>query len=465
MINLFYRWLAAAFLLLGLACFSPAASDTIASVGSMLLSGKDLADFTLANRIAPQQSDELPLREGDSVSAFVTTVAAWQSAFMPLSNFTLRHGREWKWKKKYYLSRLFRGDILQQNFGYSDDEVRNYYERNKNVYTKKIVVDSAGVRCTTMVAKTFDSVRWDVAKDLFLSNYTPDSGSLNLNDPAAFRLFREELYPEYFIKKFYKAAYGKPRPDSVKVLYGSGKLFTASDVETVIDWLPEDQRATFIKDPKLIINRLLQWTLFSERALATGYASRLSVRRILDWAWKLEVSQHYANIKFGPAARKNIHPDPSLVLLSYYDGNGSPGKEIDSGMLKNCYAGIVADQESAKCDSLRYLIRSSRGINFFYYDVPLALKEPSGLAHEADALAAAGEGTHAKVLYTVLADHFAWTPEGKRAMIELAKMASGEGDFKEAIRCYRRFLFAEPDLEKMARGGVPDRCNVLFRPR
>jgi hypothetical protein len=47
-------------------------------------------------------------------------------------------------------------------------------------------------------------------------------------------MFRERMYRDFFLRKFYKEKYGKPFPDSVNDLCGRRKMIGTGDVSVIL---------------------------------------------------------------------------------------------------------------------------------------------------------------------------------------------------------------------------------------
>jgi hypothetical protein len=209
----------------------------------------------------------------------------------------------------------------------------------------------------------------------------------------------------------------------------------------------------------MLQNRLIQLKLFSEKAVASGFASKPEVKKVLEWAWKNEIAQRYVNESIAPAVRKAVHIDSAMALYSFWDENGSPGAAIDPVKFINHSAQLYSQQLLEKFERYIYEIRRTRQVKFLHPDTwsDGRVQDPEKLLRGADSLRDIGAITQARAMYSILTDYYVFTDEGKKALIELAKIQAeqqGQSRF-DAIKNYRRFLILDNDRSKQ--------CEVMFR--
>lgn len=450
--------------LLILSCTRPIHEDeaSLAYVGTTPITHKDTGafEFVLSHNTQREQ-DPFQLKRNGFVWAITATEALYQHGRKWPENRRFRSSSEWEWKKRSYLAVAFEKQILQANCGYSDSAVRSYYQTHRNEF-RHITSTENGKACTSKVLLPFDSIRGDVAKRLFLNNYHHDSGSMNLRDPRAFRMFRERLYRDYFMKRYFQERYGKPFRDSQRTNFcgdGPDALFTVKDVGIVLSHLPEELRTAHVKDSSAIIRRMGQWTLFSAQAEAMGFAARPEVQTMLDWALKSEIAQRVITSSLIPSVDKTVSIDKNMVLYSFWDSTGEPSMAIDSIQFRHFSSKLALQKKALVFDSLIYHIRSVYGVRFLKPDrwSDGRGKEPSALLREANALRDSGRIPQARTLYGVLTEYYLFTPEGKKALIERAKIAVDyqKAMERQAIKNFRRFLIFNDDPHK--------RCEIMFR--
>jgi hypothetical protein len=109
-----------------------------------------------------------------------------------------------------------------------------------------------------------------------------------------------------------------------------------------------------------------------------------------------------------------------------------------------------------RVDSEIYSLRQKANVEYLQSDWtdPLSQK-PRAIAAEADSMLAAGETAQAKKLYEQLTKSFAFTSQGREALVELAKLQTESGQYTDAIKNYRWHLVTTADT------GV-ERCNTFF---
>lgn len=100
-------------------------------------------------------------------------------------------------------------------------------------------------------------------------------------------------------------------------------------------------------------------------------------------------------------------------------------------------------------------MRKDANIEFLQNDHKDNLDQnPAVLLKQADSLRDTSNIKDAEKNYRILAEDFAFTPEGKNALIELAKLQTEKQQYLQAIRNYRNYLITDHDKEK--------RCNTFF---
>ena len=435
--------------------------EKLAIVGDVPVAREDVSAFKFVSRY--RQNDDTPYQlEGNgSVWALLATEALYQHGMKKPEIRQFRQGTEWEWRRRSYISVAFERQILQANCGYSDLEVKNYFKRHRTDF-RPVTYSENGAACTSKVVPPFDSIRADVAKRLFLSEYHHDSGSLDLRHPRGFRMFRERLYRDHFMKRYYQETYGKNFDDTlIHTLCGAGDgaVITENDLNIVLSWLPADERAIYTRDPDAIIRRMVQWKLFSRKAETTGYTKRHEVRLMLDWALKREIAERVITEILLPKVEKNVFVDDGMARFSYWDSVGKSLPSIDPAIFTHYLHQLVVQKKKLSLDSLIYHLRCVQGVKFLKPDIwsDERIKKASVLKLEADALRDSGQTTPAQTLYHILTEYYLFTSEGKRALVDLAEIEAEENDAnkRDAIRNFRRFLILTDDPK--------ERGEIMFR--
>jgi hypothetical protein len=443
----------------------------LVKVGMTVLKQVDVNGFSRVTQNYPSSSAEFSIVMRPPISGFIETYAIYKKQRFNPANLKLRRSLDWKWKQRYLVATAFLNEVLQQNLGYTEPELRKYYDAHKADFKNPVVSDSAGKKpCTTMVVAPFETeVKRQIAEKLFLKDNKPDSAfrastpQNELNDSNAMngrwlRYVRHEGYRDLFVKKYFKEKYGKPYPDSLDDLLGKGKILLQEDMEVILSWIPADRRDMLRKNKQSLADFakwLMRWQLFSEKAKATGYASLPEIRSTIKWAWRFEIAQRYVTDILAPAAKKMSRIDTAMALYSYLDESGNPGTVPDSTNLKDHINRLISQQTNEHFDGLLYKIRRKAHVRFLTKDWSDERgKDPAALLRKADSLRDTGSTTEAEPLYRTLSTDFGFTPEGKKAIIELAKLQTEQQIYTEAIRNYRRVLLTDSDPGK--------RCNYMF---
>lgn len=444
-------------------CFCRGAKKTdIAKVGTTTLAQSDLDAFNNLVRYFPQEQGEFALLSRNAASALVETEAIFQKHRWDLSNLAIIKKPDWVWKTRYFTSINYTTDVLQNNLGFPDAQLKRYYEANKNQFQGTEKYDSTGKARSTKVPRPFLEAKGDVAKKLFIGTYKPDPNVYKGAKTAAdsgealtkwVNYIRERGHSEFFLKLFYKEKTGRPYPDSLKDLYGKNNYLTPADMDIILSWVPVDRREQARNNESALMEYagwLARWKLFSEKAKKTGFAAEPLTHNLLKWAWKIEVAQRYVNKNIGPMAGKNISIDTGMARYSYWDENGYAGQSIDSAVFKSHLATIAKQKAAVNFDGHMYKIRKSKHVRFLQAGgvSDERSRDPAKLLRQADALRDTGKTTEAQALFQALVTDFAFAKEGKNALLELAKIQTEQQAYIEAIRNYRRFLITGADKSK-----------------
>jgi hypothetical protein len=445
--------------------------DTIAYVGSTLITQQDFDAFNSVARYMPSQPEEFAMTGRSGISAMLEIQAIYKKARWNPKNIKLRHAPDWQWKERYFTSLQYAMDILQGNLGYTNEQLKAYYNAHKDQFKQPIQFDSTGKakKGVAAVVKPFDEVKTMVVQKMFAANHKPDSAFMkrldsveakdtNLVQSRWVEYIRSNAFRDYFLKEFFKEKYGKPYPDSLKDLYGNGKILTSADMDVILSWVPAYQRDQIKGSPQRLMDFcgwLMKWKLFAEKAVSSGFAAQPSTQKILKWAWKAEIAQRYVTEKLVPQAKVGIHIDTAMALYSYWDENGNPGSKVDTAGLRSHIAKLTQQEVATNFEKIIYQIRKSVGIKF----IQVGLKDektnnPVQLLKAADSLRDTGSTTEAENRYRMLVSDFAFTPEGKKAMVELAKVQTEQQSYSDAIKNYRRYLVIDADISKQ--------CNTMF---
>jgi tetratricopeptide (TPR) repeat protein len=148
--------------------------------------------------------------------------------------------------------------------------------------------------------------------------------------------------------------------------------------------------------------------------------------------------------------------DTSMLMYAICDNNGYTPVEKGSRVITEW---ILSEHENLlrmKIDSILITYRKTIPVIFLQKDLAdIRSDDPSSLLKKAHALRDAGKKKEAKEAYTNLSNGFRFSPEGRTALVELAKLQTGERLYSEAITSYRKYLLICPDKTK--------KCNAFFQ--
>ena len=448
-------------LLLLCACYhGTPRKDRFAYVGSTLITQQDIDAFTNITRFYPNPPEEFSLATRPPVGTLVETAAMYRKLRWDPATIKFRHSLEWKWRERYYLATMFTETFLQWQLGFTDKEIKKYYNSHRMEFANIVVRDSGAKQCTTKVVPPFDNdFKRVVAEKMFCAIHPPDSvfkkniktGDTGMINSEWLKYIRDQGSRYMFLKLYFKEKYSKDFPDSLKDIYGKGKIVSPEDMDVILSWLPEYRRGPIKSNPQGLKNFaewLIRWRLFSEKAINTGFAAQPAVRNKLKWAWRYEIAQRYVSEKLAPLAKKGVRIDTAMARYSYMDETENPAF-FDTAGWKNHILKLVTQETGAKFDSLLYAIRRSEGVKFLQESwKDDKVKDPARVLKQADSLRDTGSTNEAEVTYRLLVDNFFFTKEGKTALVELAKVKTEQQMYREAINNYRRFLVIDADPAK-----------------
>jgi tetratricopeptide (TPR) repeat protein len=341
--------------------------------------------------------------------------------------------------------------------------MKEYYESHKDSFTVTIKRDSTKGDSTYI--RPLDDVKNRISDSLFLRDNKPDSAFLSRYDslPAQEDLDAQWLQyihknvPAFFMKKIYSEVTGSPFPDSTSELFGEGKIITQEDMDVIMGWIPE-ARHSYYSTPERkreLVEWLLKWKLFTDKAAESGFIERPIVKDVLEWAWKLNVVYAYINEVLAPEVKSSVTIDTGMLMYSLFDDNGYKPVKKESSLFDNKVKREIQDAASRKIDSIIIAMRREISVTFHQNDWKDNLNEdPSALLEEANTLRDSGKTAEAKRKYQSLSKDFPLSEEGQTSLIELAKLQTEQQQYSQAIKNYRNFLLLSGDKSR--------RCNTFF---
>ena len=438
--------------------------NDLVQIGSSKLNRDQFESYGKILRMYPSQLNPYFPGQRPTVSGMVETEAIYSKAKWDFSKGGIRSSADWKWKKMYYPAQVFMMEPVYKNLGFTDKEIEQYYKTHLDSF--KTVAKTDSTKKDTTVYRQLSEVSNEISELLFLQKYQPDSAFLaRYGDsiPDSETLNSDWLQAvkgnllDFLMRKYYKAKYNKAYPDSINEIFGKGKIITPEDMDVIMTWVPQE-RKDFYNNPqgkKELVEWLLKWKLFSEKAKESGFTSDPAVKILMDWAWKIEVTNEYVKNRLIPVATASATIDSDMVLYSIYDANGVRETKPDSLFVKSKIEELINEETGSKIDSIIYNIRKKVGVKFLQNDIKDEKDvNPVTLMSHADSLRDTGNVDEAERIYNTLSTDFKFSPEGKNALVELAKIQTERQLYDQAVKNYRKYLLSGVDQTR--------RCNTFF---
>jgi hypothetical protein len=446
-------------------CAKQDSKDTLARIGNSVIDKSQFESFEKAIRIYPSKQNDVFPAGRSPVTFMVESEILSSKASAELKN-TLSATPDWQWKKRFYPAQFFLFDNLVPNLGATDEQLKTYYNAHKDSFKVTIKAPDS-LKKDSVHIKDFAEVKEEIANKLFLLNNKPEAAFLKaLGDtlPSAQIIhqnwisYARNSAPQFFMKKFYAEDFGKPYPDSLSEIFGKGKLITQEDMDVILSWIPAERRDYYSNDQgkRELVEWLLKWKLFSAHAEKSGFTKQPLIKKGLDWAWKIEVATEYVTKELLPKAQGLSKPiDSMMVKFAYTDEAGAANLNPDTSELNRRFEAIKVRNSISSIDSQIYSIRKKVGVTFSQAEWSDGKsQDPVKLIAKADSLRDSVKAEEAERIYTAVSTDFSFTPEGKRALIELAKILTERQAYSQAITNYRNYLISGEDKSKF--------CNVFF---
>lgn len=452
-------------------CAKQDTGDNLAQIGSTTITKQQFEAFNKVIRIFPSKpNDNFPGQR--SPATFLTEVEVLSSKLpADLKNKQLA-SHDWTWKKIYYPAQFYIFDILAPNLGFTDDELKGFYNSNKRMFTETFKPADTTKKDSTYT-KSFDEVKEKIVTKMFCERNKPDSAFMNSNYMKSFP--KDSLPPQseideswvnsvrknpplFFMKKFYKEDFGKDYSENIDDIFGDGKIINQKDLDVILNWIPEERKESFSQGSgkKELVEWLLKWKLFAARAEKSGYLKKnQSFKTSLEWAQKIELANVYINKELLSKVSSVKAPDTAMLIFAYNDDLGSVNLKPDTHEINVRVASYIQKNKVDQLDSMIYSLRKKATIKYFQNELKDDKSiEPSKLIAKADSLRDSSKSELAEQEYKKLVDNFGFTAEGKRATIELAKLQTERQAYYQAVGNYRNYLIYGDDKSKF--------CNVFF---
>lgn len=435
-------------------CSKQEKKDALAIIGKTPVDRTDYEIFSKARKYYPTEFCEEFPGFRTTISHMIETQAIYQKASSSLKN-SIKNSKDWQWKNIFYQAQIFMMDNLIPNMGATEDQIKKYYDSHKEDFKKTVKVDSTR---DSSFYRSLNEVRDTIIQILFAENFPPDSAFISKIDKEDSARISNIWFssnkrnaPDFFMKKFFKEKFQKNYPDSISEVYGDNKIITPEDMEIILSWIRPEYRQQYENEngTRRLVEFLLQWKLFSEKAKQYAFTSTPEFKGVMDWAWKMEVVNEYVKNEILPLADKGLYIDSSIVPYLIYDESNSVVAKIDSSTLSKKISTLLDNQKKLKVDSLIHEIRKTQQVKFLQNDLKDNMdQDPVVLLKQADSLRDTGAVEEAEKLYVTLANDFKFSTEGKNAQYELAKLQTERQAYSIAIDNYRNFLLTCPDPKK-----------------
>lgn len=448
--------------------------EQFASVNGKILSTKQLDAYKRVKGMYPANTMDQPFPGRRSVNSIALEVEAiYNEADKKIGN-KIENDIDWEWKSRYYVAQNYLIHIITKNWGYTDDEVKAFYNTNIDKFTQTVKKQNTGNNNDSSAASSSDStftVPFEKAQpkaaiELFKSKNEPDSSfkvtfEKNGAKGDIMEAWIASIAPKkdlYFMKKYYKEKYGNAYPDSLNEVFGIGKPVKPEDLEMILNWIPERDRKSFEVPQKkrTLVEWLLKWQLFEEKAKAAGYDKDEEIKEIVKAAWKYEVVFSYLNNELYDQCMSNAQIDNSILEYQNWDRTGIPYESLNEKAIENLALTAKKTKAMILLDSIIYDYRVKADAKFLQDQYSDGKKtSPISLKSSIDSLLEAGKSMKdVKKKYKLLADEYSFTDIGQNALIELAKIKSEEGNYRGAIKDYRKYLTITNKKDKY--------CSVFF---
>jgi tetratricopeptide (TPR) repeat protein len=460
-------------LLLTTACINTSPKDAVVRIGGKTISRAQFDAFDKSrNLYLGNVGPYFPANRSPITHLVETELIYRQSGAARLKD-SLKSTADWEWKKRCIQGQLVFFGYIAENLDIPDEQINAFYEAHKDSFKVTVKAQApkdtskkgiATVQKDSIHYRPLEEVKRMIVDSLFLRANRPDTPFLALFDSTVKKQDIDAMWLQkvrqpndaFFMRKIYEEMTGTAYPDSLEDIFGKDKYITLADLGVVISWLTPSGRRYYHAHKRELVENLVKWRLFSSYAKKLGRDRLPDVKSAMDWAWKLNVAFSYVNTVLVPSVKSLVAIDTSMLMYAICDNNGYTPVEKGSRVITEW---ILSEHENLlrmKIDSILITYRKTIPVIFLQKDLAdIRSDDPSSLLKKAHALRDAGKKKEAKEAYTNLSNGFRFSPEGRTALVELAKLQTGERLYSEAITSYRKYLLICPDKTK--------KCNAFFQ--
>jgi hypothetical protein len=443
-------------------CSKTDPKEALVQIGKNTITKSQYDAFDKVNKMYPVETAVyFPLYRSAMTHLVETELIYRQTS--PAFRDSLKATADWKLKEQYYPAQLFLLDFLSTNLGIPDEQISAFYASNKDSF--KVTITNDSTKKDSTYYRSLTDVKNQIIDTLFLRGNKPDSLFLTRFDSLAepqyindqWLMHVRQTLPNFFMNKIYAEVFGKPYPDSLSDIYGDGKYITQADFDVILNWIPEIRRDSYEAPERRrdLVEWLVKWKLFSNYANTKQFNNPQVMKKMMDWAWKLNVVYSYVNTVLAPITEALVVIDSSMLLYALYDDNGYVTTTFKDNAFSAKERSLRREQTLLKIDSIISSFRLKTGVTVLqgdYFDIKN--QRPDSLAKQAEALRDSGKTDAAKEIYSTLIREYAFTPEGNNAFIEMAKLQTEQQLYTQAIDNYRKYLINNNEKDK--------RCNTFF---
>jgi len=390
---------------------------------------------------------------------------------------------DWDWKQKYIQGQTYLVQVINAGVGFTPKECESFYNSHLTLFqekTQRIIIDTTIADSTkrqkivdTIYQKPYNQVKDEVIKRLFLSRYPAPDSLFKKQDPKDTAkidsgMVKERWFftvkknaPEFFLKQRYLEKFKQKLPDSLSEWFGNGKVITPADFQVIVSWLPQAQRTMYSTPAGTaeLARWLLKWKLFAEDAKKSGFADGAVIRNMGYWALKINAVSEYVNTLVVPKVKSEVVIDTAMCKFAFADERGM--FQSDTSGFNAVVSRYVAKATSNRINSFIYDILKKHKVVLLKNDPVTGMnyndelvRSPSVLTARADSLRDAGNSGEAESIYDQIVKVYPFTPEGDRAIPELAKIKTEKNESSAAVNLYRDYIILSNDKSK--------RCNMFF---
>ena len=362
---------------------------------------------------------------------------------------------DWKWKELYITGYFFQLAILDRNMGASDDEIYNYWRKNRSELAAEFAIGEGDTLLDIQA-------RVSVIRRLFLARFPPTEEFIAANQGRTRRdidgLWADQMSQDvnreaFFRNEFFRKKYGRefPTTNTRAELVGPGRIISEAELRAVMDWIGEGQ--TVAED--FVVSKMTSWLLFAAEARRTGFIRTDNFRRIKEQFERFEIVRFYVNEVLAKNIDMNFSPNRDMIRYAIADQNRIPSLNVDREEITRFSDSLRTLMHEASIIQHIHTRRARAGVNLMQSDfTDIFVKTPAQMKHEADSLAANHNTERALRMYRDLHTWFLYAPEGKEAFLEQARLQVDSRNYNAAVASYRNFLILG--------GEQSEWCRVFF---